>query len=156
MHIHEYQAKKILLKYGIPTPPFEIASSESEVKAVVDTLGLEEAVLKVQIHAGGRGKAGGVKFAKGKEEIVATAKKLLGMHIVNNQTGPKGVVAEKILIGAPIPIDREYYVAATVDRKGGVPILILSPEGGMEIEEIAEKSPEKIMKVPILLDGRVR
>lgn len=156
MHIHEYQAKKILLQYGIPTPPFEVASNENEVKTLVDMLGLQEAVLKVQIHAGGRGKAGGVKFAKGKEEIVTAAKKLLGMQIVNNQTGPKGVIAEKVLLGAPIPIDKEYYVAATMDRKKGVPILILSQEGGMEIEEIAEKEPEKILKVPILLDGRVR
>lgn len=156
MHIHEYQAKKILLKYGIPTPSFEVASNENEIKTAVDTLGLKEAVIKVQIHAGGRGKAGGVKFAKGKEEIVTTAKKLLGMHIVNNQTGPKGVIAEKVLISAPIPIDKEHYVAVTVDRKGGMPILIISPEGGMEIEEIAEKSPEKVIKVPLLLDGRIR
>jgi succinyl-CoA synthetase beta subunit len=156
MHIHEYQAKKILLKYNIPVPAFEIASNETEVRMAVDTLGLSEAVVKVQIHAGGRGKAGGVKFAKGKEEIVATAKKLIGMHIVNNQTGPKGVVAEKVLISGPISIEKEYYVAVTIDRKGGMPILIISPEGGMEIEEVAEKSPEKVMKLPVLLDGRIR
>jgi len=156
MHIHEYQAKKILSKYGIAVPPYQVASNETEVKAAIDTLGLSEAVIKVQIHAGGRGKAGGVKFAKSKEQIVPVAKELIGMHIVNNQTGPKGVIAEKVIISPPLTIDKEYYLAAAIDRDGATPILILSPEGGMEIEEIAETHPEKILKIPFEFTGKVR
>lgn len=156
MDIHEYQAKEIFQRYGIRVPPFAVASNQSEVEEAIDTLGLKEAIIKVQVHAGGRGKAGGVKLAKGREEILSTAKKLIGMRIVNNQTGPKGVVAEKVLLGAPLSIDKEYYLAVTMDRVEAIPTLILSPQGGMDIEEIAEKNPEKIMKIPIQLEGRVR
>ena len=149
MNIHEYQTKEILLSYGVSIPPFGVASSVLEVEALIKKLNLKEAVLKVQVHAGGRGKAGGVKFAKNPEEILSLAKQLIGMKMVNNQTGPEGVIAEKILISAPLDIQKEYYLGAAIDRELGLPVLIASQEGGMDIEEVAEKSPEKIVKLPI-------
>lgn len=156
MNIHEYQAKNLLQKYGIPVPPYAVARCEEEVLQAIKELGLTEAVIKVQIHAGGRGKAGGVKFAKTQEEIVRLSEMLIGMHIVNVQTGPKGVIAEKVLISHPVSIKKEYYLAAVIDRAKAVPIIIASPEGGMEIEEIAANKPERIIKVPIGLDGKMR
>lgn len=155
MYIHEYQAKNLLLKNDIPVPPFAVASNEEEVQKAITELGLQEGVIKVQIHAGGRGKAGGVKFAKNPEEIVRLAKELIGMKITNNQTGPAGVVAERVLISHPVSIKKEYYLAALIDRSRAQPILIASPEGGMEIEEIAVKSPERILKIPFGFDGKV-
>lgn len=156
MNIHEYQAKNILKSYGIPIPAFEIASTLAEVESAVQKLKLEEAILKIQVQAGGRGKAGGVKFAKGLEEILIVAKQLIGMKMVNEQTGPRGVVAEKILIAAPMAIDKEYYVGALIDRKAAQAILMISKEGGMEIEEVALKHPEKILRLPISFRGEIR
>ncbi len=156
MDIHEYQAKGILHHYGIPIPKFGVAATIKEVEEVIKELSLTQAVLKIQVHAGGRGKGGGVKFAKNKEEILATAKQLIGMKLVNNQTGPEGVIAHKILIAAPLEIAQEYYLGAVIDRESAKPILIASPEGGMEIEEIALKHPEKILKLPIELSGEIR
>ncbi len=156
MYIHEYQAKNLLLRYGVPVPPFAVASNEEEVRKAITELGIDEAVIKVQIHAGGRGKAGGVKFAKTPEEIARYASELIGMRITNNQTGPQGVVAERVLIAPPVSIKKEYYLAATIDRSKGIPILIASPEGGMEIEEIAVEKPEKILKIPFGNNGAVR
>lgn len=155
MNIHEYEAKNLLSRYGVPVPPYGVADNSEEVVEKVKELGLTEAVVKVQIHAGGRGKAGGVKFAKNPEEIVRIAGQLMGMKIVNNQTGPGGVVAKKVIFYAPVKIQKEYYLAATIDRSKGIPILIASPEGGMEIEEIAHDKPDRILKVPIGIDGRV-
>ncbi|MCH9626955.1 MAG: Succinate--CoA ligase [ADP-forming] subunit beta [Chlamydiales bacterium] len=156
MYIHEYQAKNLLLRYGVPVPPFAIATNDEEVRKAITELGIEEAVIKVQIHAGGRGKAGGVKFAKTPEEIARYASELIGMRITNNQTGPQGVVAESVLIAPPVSIQKEFYLAATIDRSKGVPILIASPEGGMEIEEIAVEKPEKILKISFGHDGSIR
>jgi len=156
MNIHEYEAKTVLARYGVQVPPFGMAANPEEVIERVKELGLTEAVIKVQIHAGGRGKAGGVKFAKNPEEIVRIAEQLIGMKIVNNQTGPGGVIAEKVIFYAPVTIQKEYYLAATIDRAQAIPILIASPEGGMEIEEIAQKHPEKVLKVPMGLDGHMR
>src|SRR3990167_3575991 len=156
MNVHEYQAKELLKRYGVPIPEFAIASSVEELTQIVDRLQLDQAVLKIQVHAGGRGKAGGVQFAKSKPEIIQKGKALLGFKLVNEQTGPEGVIAHKILIGKPLDIDKEYYIGALIDRSQGVPLLIASPEGGMEIEEIAVKCPEKILKVPFSFDGRVR
>lgn len=156
MNIHEYQAKEILLSYGVAVPTFGVASSLSEVETLIQKLNLSEAVLKIQVHAGGRGKAGGVKFAKNKDEIFSYARQLIGMKMVNNQTGPEGVIAHKILVSPPFSIEKEYYLGAAIDREKGVPILIASPEGGMDIEEIAEKHPEKILRIPIQLSGEVR
>ena len=156
MDTHEYQAKEILKKYGMPIPDFGVAGSPAEAEQVVQCLGLNEAVVKIQVHAGGRGKAGGVKFAKSKDEIVQIAKDLIGMKMVNNQTGPQGIVAHKVLITKPVDINKEYYLGAIIDRENARPILIASPEGGMDIEEVAENTPEKLLKLPIGLDGSVK
>jgi succinyl-CoA synthetase beta subunit len=156
MNTHEYQAKEILKRYHIPIPEFGVASKSHDVEPIIRHLGLKEAVIKIQVHAGGRGKAGGVKFAKTPEEIVKVAENLIGMKIVNNQTGPLGVIAHKVLISKPLDIKKEYYLGAVIDRENAVPILIASPEGGMEIEEVAAKAPDKILKIPIEFDGNVR
>ncbi len=156
MNTHEYQAKEVLQRYGIPIPEFAVATKMGEVEKAVRDLQLKEGVVKIQVHAGGRGKAGGVKFGKTPEEIVRAAQKLIGMKMVNNQTGPEGIIAHKVLITKPVDIKKEYYLAAVVDRERAVPILIASPEGGMEIEEVAEKHPERILKLPIGLDGTLR
>lgn len=156
MNLHEYQAKQILAGYGIPIPDFGIASNRQEAEKIVKGLSLNEAVIKIQVHAGGRGKAGGVKFAKNPEEIVEVSSKLIGMKMVNNQTGPEGVIAHKVMISRPVDIEKEYYLGAIIDRDRAVPILIASPEGGMEIEEVAAKHPERILTVPIDLTGEVK
>jgi succinyl-CoA synthetase beta subunit len=155
MNTHEYQAKEILKKYGLPIPEFGVASSVGDVERIVQQLGLDQAVVKIQVHAGGRGKAGGVKFAKSREEIISVARQLIGMKIVNNQTGPAGIVAHKVIVTKPVDIKKEYYLGAIIDREKGCPILIASPEGGMDIEEVAEKHPEKILTLPIELNGKV-
>src|SRR5271169_157045 len=131
MDIHEYQAKIILSRYGIPIPEFEVASDLAEAKHAIKHLNLHEAVIKIQVHAGGRGKAGGVKFAKTPEDILRISQQLIGMKLVNNQTGPEGVIAHKVLITRPVDIKKEYYLGAIIDRERGEPILIASPEGGM-------------------------
>ncbi len=156
MNLHEFQAKKILKRYGIPIPDFGVASSVEEAKKIGEALHLEEAVLKIQVHAGGRGKAGGVKFAKHRSEIALRAKELLGLRMVNEQTGADGVIAHKILIARPVDIAKEYYLGALVDRSRSSPVLIASPEGGMEIEEIAHKAPEKILQMLFGFDGKLR
>jgi succinyl-CoA synthetase beta subunit len=156
MNLHEYQAKQVLQKYGVTIPEFGVASSVEEAKHVAERLHLHEAVLKIQVHAGGRGKAGGVKFAKSLKEIESVAKTLIGMKMVNEQTGPSGVIAHKILISKPVDIAKEFYLGAVMDRAGATPLLIASPEGGMEIEEIAHKHPEKILKMPFGADGKLK
>lgn len=156
MNLHEYQAKLILKKYGIPVPDFAVISDIIELKDVVEELDLNEAVIKIQVHAGGRGKGGGVKLAKNRKEIFDHAEKLLGMRLVNNQTGPQGVVARQLLIGPTIKIKKEYYLGAIIDRPNARAILIVSPEGGMDIEEIAQKTPEKILTMPIGWNGELR
>jgi len=156
MNTHEFQAKEILMKYGISVPNFGVASTLSEVKNILDRLQLNQAVLKVQVHAGGRGKAGGVKLAKNREEIEKYASEMIGMKIVNNQTGPQGVIAHQILVTPILDYKKEYYLGAIIDRANARSILIASPEGGMEIEEIAVKSPEKILKIPIPQSGKLR
>lgn len=156
MDIHEYQAKIILKKYGVPVPEFAVFSDVKSCERAISDLGLNEAVLKVQVHAGGRGKAGGVKIAKSKMEILEQAKKLLGLRIVNNQTGKTGVVANQVLISPLIKYQKEFYLGAVIDRENGTSVLIASPEGGVDIEEIALHHPEKILKMPLRLDGRLR
>src|ERR1700733_10722728 len=156
MNTHEYQAKILLKKYGIPITDFVVVSDFSEVEAVIAELGLDQAVLKVQVHAGGRGKAGGVKLAKNRKQILNYAKMLLGMKIVNNQTGKEGVVASRILISPLTQYVKEFYVGAVIDRQNAQAVLMLSPEGGVDIEEVAEKKPVKILKIPISLEGKLR
>lgn len=156
MNIHEFQAKTILKKFGIPVPEFGVASTVEEAVQVAEGLQLEEAVLKIQVHAGGRGKAGGVKFAKNRGEIAGVARALIGMKMVNEQTGPEGVVAHQVILSKPIDIEKEYYLSVLIDRDRGAPVLIASPEGGMDIEQIAHQSPEKIVTIPFSSQGRLR
>lgn len=156
MDIHEYQAKEILRHYGIAIPDFAIVSTPEEVMKAAEKLGLDQAVLKVQVHAGGRGKAGGVKIARSRKEMLEVSKKLLGMKIVNNQTGAKGIVAHQVLITALVDVKKEFYLGAVIDRKKAQAMLIATPEGGMDIEEVAEKHPHKILTVPITNDGKIR
>lgn len=156
MDVHEFQAKEILKKYGIPIPDFAVAANIKQVEEALNAMGLEKAVLKVQVHAGGRGKAGGVKLAKNRQEILDDAKQLLGMRIVNKQTGKEGIVAHQILISPLVDYRKEYYLGAVIDRKQAQAILIASPEGGMDIEEVAAKYPDKILKIPISPEGRLR
>ena len=156
MNTHEYQAKIILEKYGLPIPKYGVATNMEEAKKVVEELGLDSGIVKIQVHAGGRGKAGGVKFAKNREEILATSEKLIGMKMVNNQTGEAGIVAGSVLIAEPIDIKKEYYLGAIIDREKAQAMIIASAEGGMDIEEVAEKQPEKILKLPINLDGSLK
>ena len=156
MNTHEYQAKEILISYKIPIPRFGVASSIEGVEALLRDLSLEEAVIKIQVHAGGRGKAGGVKIAHGLQEVLKTARNLIGMKMVNNQTGPQGVIAHQVLISELIAIKKEYYLSVVIDREKKQVILIASAEGGVEIEEIALKNPEKILTIPIGLSGVLR
>lgn len=156
MNLHEYQAKELLEEFNLPIPPFAMAASVEEAMERASELNLSQAVCKIQVHAGGRGLAGGVKFAKSREEIREIAKSLLGMKMVNRQTGPLGVVASRILLTAPVDIEKEYYVSALVDREMGRPVLIVSSEGGMDIEEVAVKMPHKIGKVPFPFTGELR
>ncbi len=156
VNLHEYQAKKILKRFGLVIPEFSVASTTDEAKEIAEQLGLDQAVLKIQVHAGGRGKAGGVKFAKTRTQIAQLARELIGMKMINQQTGPDGVIAHKILISKPVDIVREFYLGTLIDRKSAVPVLIASPEGGMEIEEVALKTPEKILTMPFGFDGRLR
>ncbi|NDD58146.1 MAG: succinate--CoA ligase subunit beta, partial [Chlamydiae bacterium] len=156
MNLHEYQAKEILESFGVPVPPFGVAGTTSEIQKIIRDLNLSEGVVKIQVHAGGRGKAGGVKFARTADEIFSVAEHLIGMKMINNQTGPQGVIAKKVLISKPVDIQKEYYLGAVIDREQARPILIASSEGGMEIEEIALKTPEKILKLPIELTGEIK
>jgi len=156
MNTHEYQAKLVLEKYGVKIPQFRVVTNMDEARNAVDDMDIERAVCKDQVQAGGRGKAGGVKLAKSRSEIFEHVKNMLGMKIVNNQTGPEGVVCHQVMITDLTDIKKEYYVGAIIDRGNAVASLIVSPEGGMEIEEIAETMPEKIKTVTIGNDGSLR
>ncbi len=155
MYLHEFQAKALLQEHGIKVAPFRVASNIEEVEKAISE-GLLEAVLKIQVHAGGRGKAGGVKIAKNPDEIRQIAKKLLGMRLINNQTGPEGVIAEKIILDTIVTFTQEYYLSIIIDRKTANVCVIASREGGMQIEEIAAKSPEKIFVEQVPASGKLR
>ncbi len=153
MNIHEYQAKQILSAYHIPCQGFRIVERAEDIEEAIDSLGVTEAVVKVQVHAGGRGKAGGVKIAKTRDQIKQRAEELLGMKIITKQTGPEGIICHKVMISELADIAKEYYVGLLVDRARAKPLLMVSPEGGTEIEELAENSPHKILKVHFEIDG---
>lgn len=156
MNVHEYQAKEILQKYDIPIYPFTIVRREEDIKQAVDHMKVTQAVVKVQVHAGGRGKAGGVKIAKTCEEIVEKTKQLLGMKLVTKQTGSEGIICHEVMITELSDIAKEYYFGLIIDREAAKPLLMVSPEGGMDIEEVAEKHPDAIYKVYLELDGTIR
>ncbi len=145
MKIHEYQAKEILRQYGVPTPQGEVAYTPDEAKEVAEKLG-GRVVVKAQIHAGGRGKGGGVKLADDADEARELASQILGMNLVTHQTGPGGRVVKRVLVEETLPIAREIYLGITLDRAIGKPVFMASTEGGMEIEEVAANRPELILK----------
>ena len=147
MNIHEFQAKQILAKYGVPVPRGSMASSVEEATKVAKGLPTEVCVVKAQIHAGGRGKGGGVKVSKGIESIRKNAEAILGMQLVTNQTGPNGQKVKHVLVEEGIDIQKELYCSVLVDRGWESIVLIASTQGGMDIEEVAEKTPGKIIKV---------
>ena len=149
MHLHEYQAKAVLRKYGINAPIGYVVSSVEEAEKLVDQHQLSCGVVKIQVHAGGRGNAGGVKIAKDRTALIEAVKALIGMRMVNRQTGPEGVVAQKVLIEPLADIAKEYYLGCIIDRHIGHAVLIASPCGGVDIEETAQSDPDKILMLPI-------
>ena len=148
MKIHEYQAKEIFKKFSIPVPEGRLANTVDEVKQAVNELGLP-VVIKAQIQAGGRGKAGGVRLAKTLEETENMAQELLNKPLVTHQTGPQGKIVRKILIEKASDIKQEFYIGLTIDRTKNRPVMMVSPAGGMEIEELAKEKPELIFKEAI-------
>ncbi|MBI2340985.1 MAG: ADP-forming succinate--CoA ligase subunit beta [Deltaproteobacteria bacterium] len=149
MKIHEYQGKEILKKYGVPVPRGKVAATADEAYSVAKQLGSPVVVVKSQIHAGGRGKGGGVKVVKSPEEARDAAKKMLGNILVTHQTGPEGKIVKKVLVEEGSAIARELYLGAVLDRATARVTIMASSEGGMEIEEVAAKEPEKIVKMAI-------
>jgi len=145
MKIHEYQAKALLAKYGVPVPRGEVARTVEEAAAAASRIG-GSVVVKAQIHAGGRGKGGGVKVAKDAVEARAIAEKILGMTLVTHQTGPEGRVVQRLLIEETVPIEKELYLGIVLDRASRKNVFMASADGGMEIEEVAAKTPERILK----------
>ncbi|MEK5231114.1 ADP-forming succinate--CoA ligase subunit beta [Lysinibacillus sp. FSL K6-0232] len=146
MNIHEYQGKEILRKYGVAVPNGKVAFSPDEAVKVAKELGSNVTVVKAQIHAGGRGKAGGVKIAKNLDEVRTYAKELLGKILVTHQTGPEGKEVKRLYIEEGSDIQKEYYLSLVLDRATSRVTMMGSEEGGMDIEEVAEQSPEKIFK----------
>jgi len=146
MKIHEYQAKDILRKYGVTVPQGKVAFSSEEAYGVAQELGSDKFVVKAQIHAGGRGKGGGVKVVDSPEEVKKVASEMIGMNLVTHQTGPEGKEVKRVLIEEGINIDRELYLGVVLDRAQSQYVFMASTEGGVEIEKVAAETPEKILK----------
>ena len=146
MKIHEYQGKELLRKFGVPVPRGIVARSPEEADQAAKELATDLVVVKAQIHAGGRGKGGGVKLAKSPEEAREIARQMLGMKLVTHQTGPEGREVRVLLIEEGLPIDKEFYLGIVLDRASGRPVFMASEAGGMDIEEVAARTPEKILK----------
>ncbi len=146
MKIHEYQAKEILRSYGVAVPKGEVAETAEEARKIADGIGEKAIVVKAQIHAGGRGKGGGVKVVSHPREAEKAAKEILGMTLVTHQTGPAGRVVRKVLIEEGVEIQEELYLGVVIDRSKACPVIMASREGGVEIEKVAAESPEKIVK----------
>ncbi|MDQ3117768.1 MAG: ADP-forming succinate--CoA ligase subunit beta [Verrucomicrobiota bacterium] len=156
MNIHEYQAKELLQKFGAATPRGKVAETPEEAEQIARELGTNELVVKAQVHAGGRGKGtfangfkGGVHLVQSPAEVRDVAGKMLGQTLVTHQTGPAGRVVNKVLIAESVDIEREIYFAVLLDRETSAPLIVASTEGGVEIETVAEKSPEKIIREPV-------
>jgi succinyl-CoA synthetase beta subunit len=147
--IHEYQAKSVLARFGVTVPRGEVAFTAQEAGEIARRLGGNIAVVKAQIHAGGRGKGGGVKIAKSPDEAEQLAKQILGMTLVTHQTGPEGRKVGRVLIEEGLQIERELYLSIVIDRASASPVIIASAAGGMDIEEVAAKEPEKILREQI-------
>src|SRR5258708_26826492 len=148
MKIHEYQAKALLARHGVPVPRGEVARTVPEAEQAAQKLG-GSVVVKAQIHAGGRGKGGGVKVVKNAEEAHNAAEKMLGMTLVTHQTGPEGRVVQRLLIEEALPIERELYLGIVLDRATGKNIFMASADGGVEIEGVAARTPERILRETI-------
>ena len=149
MKIHEYQAKAILAKFGVPVPRGEVVLRKDEARAAAQRLGTPVVVVKAQIHAGGRGKAGGVKLAKSPDEVATLAERMLGMKLVTPQTGEEGRIVRRLLVEEGLDIKRELYLGVLVDRGAATPVFMASAAGGMEIEEVAKDHPEAILREEI-------
>jgi succinyl-CoA synthetase beta subunit len=149
MKIHEYQAKAILAKFGVPVPRGEVVFKKDEARAAAQRLGTPVVVVKAQIHAGGRGKAGGVKLARSADEVSSLAERMIGMQLITPQTGPEGRVVRRLLIEEGLDIKRELYLSILVDRAVAMPVFMASATGGMEIEEEARNNPEAILREAI-------
>jgi succinyl-CoA synthetase beta subunit len=149
MKIHEYQAKELLKKFGVAVPRGTVARTPEEAYNAAKELGTDVVVVKAQIHAGGRGKGGGVKLARSAEEARDIAGKMLGMNLVTHQTGPEGREVRMLLVEEGLPIDKEFYLGIVLDRASGRPVFMASSAGGMDIEEVAAKTPELILKETI-------
>ena len=150
MNVHEYQAKQVLKSFGVDTPSGKVATTPEEIEVAAGSFaGISPIVVKAQIHAGGRGKAGGVKVTKTTEEAIEAAKKMLGMCLKTKQTGPEGRIVKRVYFEEGSKILKEFYISLVVDRAQKATTFIISPEGGTEIEEVAEANPEKILKLPI-------
>src|SRR5437899_519496 len=149
MKIHEYQGKELLRKFGVAVPRGLVARSPEEAYQAAKELGTDVVVVKAQIHAGGRGKGGGVKLAKSADEARESARKMLGMKLVTHQTGPEGRKVRALLIEEGLPIDKEFYLGIVLDRAAGRPVFMASAAGGMDIEEVAARTPELILKETI-------
>ncbi len=145
MKLHEYQAKELLARYGVPVPQGRVARTPDEAETITRELG-GSAVIKAQAHTGARGKAGGVKVARSPEEAKEHASAIIGMQLVTHQTGPQGLPVSSVLVEELIEIERELYLSVAIDNTPGMPIVIASPEGGMDIEQVAEEHPEAIFR----------
>jgi len=149
MLVHEYQAKEIFRSYGVPVPHGKAAFSAEEAVAAASEIGGDSWAIKAQIHAGGRGKGGGIKLARSLDEARQSASQMLGMKLVTHQTGPEGKIVRRLLVEKSARIVKEYYLGIVVDRRLARPVVMASAEGGVDIEEVAAKSPEKIFKETI-------
>ncbi len=148
MKIHEYQAKGILAQHGVPVPRGQVAFTPVDAEAAARAIG-SAVVIKAQVHAGGRGKGGGVKIATDPAEAAAITRNMIGMRLVTHQTGPEGRIVQKVLVEETLPIERELYLGVVLDRAQGKPVFMASAAGGIEIEEVAAKSPQLILKETI-------
>ena len=153
MDIHEYQAKQLLLKFGVDVPPGEVVYQTHEAENILSWLNEEKIVVKAQVHAGGRGKAGGIKICKSHEEVVKTVDKMIGMNINTPQTSEDGKTVRRVYLEKAYDIDKEFYLCITVDRETGGNTIMTSKKGGVDIEEVAEKNPEEIFRVKIAPGG---
>lgn len=149
MDIHEYQAKQLISKFGVNIPAGEVIFQPHEAITVISWLNEDQVVVKAQVHAGGRGKGGGIKVCKGHDEIIENVEKILGMKLVTSQTGPEGKVVRRVYLEKAFDIKKEFYFCVTVDRETGGNTIITSKKGGVNIEDVAEKNPEEIFKVKL-------
>ncbi len=155
MELHEYQTKSLLSRFGIPTPPYYVITSEMEIEERVKRSGLKEGVVKAQIHAGGRGKAGGVKIGKSADELIKHAREMLGKRFVTPQTGPEGLVSSTLILTPLVDVRHEYYISLVVDRRAAAVSVLASTEGGVEIEEVLKRDPRKLLRENVSESGRL-